>query len=82
MITKEDIERLITEMARIAPMNKIELVKDGIRVNRTLVRFEGNTVSYGPTRMKYKNVFNLLKNLDKDGIIDLSKGDLYYLSTK
>jgi hypothetical protein len=81
-MNEESIERLVTEMTRIAPRIKTELVKDGIRVNRTIIRFEGNSVCYGKTRIKYKNVYNLLKNLENDGIIDLSKGDLYYLSRK
>jgi hypothetical protein len=79
----ESIDQLITEINRLAPSNKIErIASDCFRLNRTLIKFEGNTVSYGRNKALFKDVHGLLENLDKDGIIDLSKGDLYYLSTK
>jgi hypothetical protein len=73
IMLNESIDQLITDISRLAPSNKIEKVgSDCFRVNRTIVRITGNIVTYGHTRLKFKNIYNLLESLDRDGIIDIS----------
>ena len=72
-MNEESIDKLITEINRLAPANKIERISsDCFRLNRTLIRFTGNAVSYGRNKVLFNDVHDLLQSFDKDGIIDLS----------
>jgi hypothetical protein len=65
------IDDIIRQMRRMLPGCKIERVaSDSFRVNKTLVRFKGGTVTYGRNKVLFNDVHELIQNFDKDGIIN------------
>jgi hypothetical protein len=82
MMTPQELQNLVTEIARIAPQNNIELLSDGIRLNSVDIKIEGNLVYYRSIKAPFRNVHSFLENLRFEGILKCSKTDIFYLSIK